>query len=59
MPWLHQDAVSHAACRTVQTIEAGDHVVIIGRVESGEITPGIEQPLVYYQHGYHALDTTR
>jgi flavin reductase (DIM6/NTAB) family NADH-FMN oxidoreductase RutF len=59
MPWLHEDAVSHAACHTMQTFEAGDHVVIIGRVESGEITPGIEQPLVYFERGYHTLDAGR
>lgn len=55
MPWLYEDALSHAACRTVDTIEAGDHVVFIGSVQSGEITPGIDQPLVYYQRTYHTL----
>jgi flavin reductase ActVB len=55
MPWLYDDALSHAACRTVETIEAGDHIVFIGRVEAGEVTPGMEQPLVYYQRTYHTL----
>src|SRR4051812_38426273 len=32
MPWLYEDALSHAACRTQEVIEAGDHIVLIGRV---------------------------
>jgi flavin reductase (DIM6/NTAB) family NADH-FMN oxidoreductase RutF len=55
MPWLHEDALSHAVCRTEEVIEAGDHVVLLGRVEAGEVTPGIEQPLVYFKRTYHTL----
>lgn len=55
MPWLYQDTVSHAACRTVQVIEAGDHLILLGQVEGGSIPDGGGHPLVYYRRTYHHL----
>lgn len=55
MPWLHKDTISHAACRTVQVIEAGDHLILLGQVESGSIPDVGGHPLVYYRRSYHHL----
>jgi flavin reductase (DIM6/NTAB) family NADH-FMN oxidoreductase RutF len=55
MPWLHADSLSHAACRTVQVIEAGDHVILIGQVEGGAVPNPADHPLVYFRRAYHRL----
>ncbi len=45
------DAVhAYAECLTDRTLEAGDHVVIIGRVEGGAVLGGT--PLLYYRRTY-------
>ena len=53
MPLLREHVVSWAECVTVQEIEAGDHVVLIGRVEDGDVTTdsGVA-PLVYYRRAW-------
>jgi flavin reductase (DIM6/NTAB) family NADH-FMN oxidoreductase RutF len=55
MPWLHEDTVAHAACRTIEVIEAGDHVVLIGRVEGGGLSNAVNSPLVYFRRAYHGV----
>lgn len=53
MPLLREHAVSWAECATVQEIEAGDHVILIGRVEDGDVTSdGEVAPLVYYRRAW-------
>jgi 3-hydroxy-9,10-secoandrosta-1,3,5(10)-triene-9,17-dione monooxygenase reductase component len=52
VPVLVDDALSHAACRTLQEIEAGDHLILIGLVESGSPPPPLSRPLTYFRRQY-------
>src|SRR5438105_538906 len=54
MPLLHEDAIAWAECVTVQEVEAGDHVVLLGSVEAGAPAAPGEQPLVYYRRAWGA-----
>ena len=54
MPLLYEDALAWAECVTVQEIEAGDHVVLLGQMEAGEPPREGEQPLVYYRRVWGA-----
>ena len=54
MPLLHEDAIAWAECVTVQEVEAGDHIVLVGQVEAGEPPAAGEQPLVYYRRVWGA-----
>jgi flavin reductase (DIM6/NTAB) family NADH-FMN oxidoreductase RutF len=54
MPHLHEDAIAWAECVTVQEVEAGDHVVLLGSVEAGTPAAPGEQPLVYYRRAWGA-----
>ncbi len=49
-PILHECAVAYAECIVVQELEAGDHWILIGRVEGGEVLGGT--PLTYYRRIY-------
>ncbi|MFJ8649647.1 flavin reductase family protein [Streptomyces sp. NPDC093546] len=48
VPVLPEAAVAYAGCTLVQTVEAGDHVLLIGRIEESEIFPGTA---ALYQQG--------
>jgi flavin-dependent trigonelline monooxygenase, reductase component len=54
MPHLYEDAIAWAECVTVQEVEAGDHVVLLGSVEAGAPAAPGEQPLVYYRRAWGA-----
>ena len=45
-----EGVVAHFVCRTTQTVDAGDHVVIFGEVESYEAPGG--EPLVFHSGAY-------
>ncbi|MFD4376456.1 flavin reductase family protein [Streptomyces sp. NPDC058486] len=47
-PVLAQDAVGYAGCSLVRTEEAGDHLLVFGRVEESETFPG---DATLYQRG--------
>lgn len=49
-------AVTALECTVVQTFEAGDHDLFVGRVEAlhGEVAD--EEPLLYYRRRYRRLD---
>jgi flavin reductase (DIM6/NTAB) family NADH-FMN oxidoreductase RutF len=49
-PILHECSVAYAECVTAQELEAGDHWILIGRVEGGEVLGGT--PLLYYRRTY-------
>jgi flavin reductase (DIM6/NTAB) family NADH-FMN oxidoreductase RutF len=55
MPWLYEDSIGHAACRTVQVIEAGDHLILLGQVEHGAPVGDAGRPLVYFRRTYYSL----
>jgi len=52
MPWLHVDSLAHAECTTEQEIDAGDHVILIGRVTGGQPPSPRTQPLMYFRTTY-------
>ena len=52
MPLLHDDAFAWAECVTVQEIEAGDHVLLLGQVEDGWSASDDERPLLYYRRSW-------
>jgi flavin reductase (DIM6/NTAB) family NADH-FMN oxidoreductase RutF len=53
-PVLDQDAAAYAVCTLRDTIEAGDHWVLVGLVTEGSRREGIE-PLVFSRRGYFDL----
>ncbi len=55
MPWLHEDSIALAECTVEQEIEAGDHVVFIGRVEGGRPPARASRPLLYFRRSYGTL----
>lgn len=52
MPLLHADSIAHAECALEQEVDAGDHVVMIGRVVAGEPPAPGTQPLMYFRRTY-------
>ena len=50
---LLDGALATLECRVVDTHEAGDHTIFIGRVEAATIGGG--RPLVYFHGSYHGL----
>lgn len=53
-PILEHDAAAYAVCSLKQTIEAGDHWILIGRVLEGGHHEGIA-PMVFSRRGYHQI----
>lgn len=51
------EAVAFMDCTVVQTCEAGDHTIFIGRVEAVEVSPD-GRPLLYYQRRFYAIPAT-
>jgi flavin-dependent trigonelline monooxygenase, reductase component len=53
IPVLEHDALAWAECTTVQEIEPGDHVVLLGHLEEGAGAPSDEDaPLMYYRRSW-------
>jgi flavin reductase (DIM6/NTAB) family NADH-FMN oxidoreductase RutF len=52
LPWLHRDTLAYAECVTVQDTEAGDHVILVGRVDGGQAPAPGTQPLMYFRRRY-------
>lgn len=49
--------LAHMDCRVVDTVEAGDHTIFVGRVDGGSVgESGARGPLVYYRGEYTTLD---
>ena len=53
-PILERDVAAYAVCETRQTIEAGDHWIVLGNVVAGEHFAGVA-PLVYGRRDYFML----
>ena len=53
-PVLEDDIAAYAVCTLRDTIDAGDHWVLIGLVTEGSAREGIE-PLVFSRRGYFDL----
>ena len=52
LPLLTEDSLAHAECVTESIIEAGDHLIVIGRVVAGRPPAEEERPLAYYRRCY-------
>jgi flavin reductase (DIM6/NTAB) family NADH-FMN oxidoreductase RutF len=52
------DALAWLDCTVVDRRRAGDHVIYVGRVESGEVVRPEAGPLVYWDRGYRRLSST-
>lgn len=52
MPILHEGAVAHAECTTLEELEIGDHVVVTGLVESGSAPSPDDVPIVWFRRGF-------
>jgi flavin reductase (NADH) len=52
MPFLPDDALAWAECVTVQELEAGDHVILLGQVEEGGGAADEDAPLMYYRRSW-------
>jgi flavin reductase (DIM6/NTAB) family NADH-FMN oxidoreductase RutF len=55
-PVLVEDTVAHAECVVTQTLDAGDHIVLLGRIEAASSNGGI--PLMYLRRTYAAWPDT-
>ncbi len=53
-PILEHDAAAYAVCSLMETIEAGDHWILIGQVLDGGHREGIA-PMVFSRRGYHQI----
>ncbi len=49
-----KDCLANLACRQEAVHDAGDHIIIVGRVESLQLDRE-RDPLVYYQSSYRAI----
>jgi flavin reductase (DIM6/NTAB) family NADH-FMN oxidoreductase RutF len=46
-------------CRVETMLPVGDHTLFIGAVEALGYTPGVPEPVLYYQRGWRVLDPNR
>lgn len=51
-------AVAALECRTVSTVDAGDHTVVVGEVLSLDVPDPTGEPLLYYEGRYRTFGTT-
>lgn len=59
LPVLTEHTVAHAVCSTEIEIEAGDHIVLVGRVDHGGVTDAQRAPLLYHQSKYTPWPSAR
>jgi flavin reductase (DIM6/NTAB) family NADH-FMN oxidoreductase RutF len=59
VPILHEGAVAHAECSTLEELEVGDHVVVTGLVEAGSPPAAADVPIVYFRREYSSAPSTR
>jgi flavin reductase (DIM6/NTAB) family NADH-FMN oxidoreductase RutF len=57
MPCLAEDALAYAECATEEELEAGDHVILIGLVESGRPPDPASVPILYFRRAYGSTPT--
>ncbi len=56
-PVLHEGVFAYFACRTIQEVEAGDHWILIGQVEEGDLFDPETPPLVYHRRSFVEVAT--
>ena len=52
LPVLHEVVVAHIACEVVNEIEAGDHILLLGRVYHASPPEADALPLLYYRRTF-------
>ena len=52
-------AVAALECRTVSTVDAGDHVVVVGEVLGLSVPDPAGEPLLYYEGRYRSFGADR
>jgi len=57
VPCLTEDALAYAECLTEQELEAGDHLILIGLVESGSAPDPERVPILYFRRAYGSTPT--
>jgi flavin reductase (DIM6/NTAB) family NADH-FMN oxidoreductase RutF len=53
-PLLLEGVLARAECAVVRTVEAGDHRIVMGRVDAVEVLPG--RPVLYQQGNFGVWD---
>ncbi len=48
-----EDALAWFGCEVAQTIEAGDHVIVVGKVTAFDVSRADRLPLVFYSGRYY------
>jgi flavin reductase (DIM6/NTAB) family NADH-FMN oxidoreductase RutF len=59
VPILHEGAVAHAECSTLEELEVGDHVVVTGLVELGSPPEPADVPIVYFRREYSSAPSAQ
>ncbi|MBA2331251.1 MAG: flavin reductase family protein [Actinobacteria bacterium] len=57
VPCLTEDALAYAECLTEEELEAGDHLILIGRVEAGSAPDPERVPILYFRRAYGSTPT--
>jgi len=57
IPVLHEGAIAHAECETLDELVIGDHVVVTGLVVRGDPPAETDRPIVYFNKTYASAPT--
>ncbi len=57
VPVLHEGAIAHAECETLDELVIGDHVVVTGLVVGGDAPAESDVPIVYVNKAYAPAPT--
>jgi flavin reductase (NADH) len=52
LPVLSGHAIAWTECRTTAEYSAGDHVILLGHIEDGDLPEADPEPLVYYRRSW-------
>jgi flavin reductase (NADH) len=51
-PRLTEDSVAYADCSTDREIEAGSHLILVGKVTGGAVTAPDREPIAYFKRAF-------
>jgi flavin reductase (DIM6/NTAB) family NADH-FMN oxidoreductase RutF len=52
LPVLHDDAIAHVVCELLDEVEAGDHILLLGRVYGAQAPQPDDVPLLYFRRTF-------
>ena len=58
-PHLDRDSIAFADCETEAEVEAGSHLILVGRVRDCRVTDPDSEPLFYYRRAYRGWSESR